>query len=99
MSILSQQEPKGTPPVGSKSKSKSRSDTSPIPMAGDNELAQLVKMMEKIQTTLDESEKKMTLMATTLPTLIKDTPIKAPKTYKGTIKIGTKKTMVPQAKR
>ncbi|KAJ8429040.1 hypothetical protein Cgig2_016945 [Carnegiea gigantea] len=69
--------------IGSKLKSKSKSDTSPIPIAGGNELAQLVNMMEKMQTTLDESEKKMMLMATILQNLIRDASTKAPKTFKG----------------
>ncbi|KAJ8441853.1 hypothetical protein Cgig2_004464 [Carnegiea gigantea] len=76
-------ESKGTPLAGLWSKSKSKSATLPILMVGGNQLAQLVKMMKKIQTTLDESEKKKALMTTTLQTLIRDTPPKTPKTYKG----------------
>ena len=52
-------------------------------MVDCNEVAQLVKMMKKMETTRDEREKKMTLMATALHTLIRDTLVKAPKTYKG----------------
>jgi len=42
-----------------------------------------MKMMEKIQTKQNESEKKMELMATTLQTLIRDTATKATNTWKG----------------
>ena len=52
-------------------------------MAGGDEPAQLVKMMERMQTRVGESKKKMELMATTLQILIKDTPTKAIDTYKG----------------
>jgi len=43
-------------------------------MAEGDELAQLVRMMKKMQTRLDVSEKKIELMATTLQTLSKNTP-------------------------
>ena len=46
----------------SKSKSKSKSNPSPIPMARNNEIAQLIKMIEKIQTKMEESDKKMEMM-------------------------------------
>ena len=68
---LSREESKGTPTFQRKSKSKSKSNNSSIPMAGGNELAQLVKMMQKMQTRLDETGKKIKLMVTTLQTLIK----------------------------
>jgi len=64
-------------------KSKSKSDTSPNPIAGGNEQAQHVNMKKKMQATLDESEKKMTLMATILQNLIRDVSTKVPKTFKG----------------
>jgi len=51
-------------------------------MAAGNELAQLMKMTKKTETTLDKNVKKMALMATTLQTLIVDKPTKALKTYK-----------------
>jgi len=44
MRLLSREESKGTPSVGSKLTSKSKSTTSPIPMASGNELAQLIKI-------------------------------------------------------
>jgi len=42
-------------------------------MAKGNKLAQLMTMMEKIQTKLDKSEKKIGLVATTLQIHIKGT--------------------------
>ena len=43
-------------------------------MAGGSEPVQLIKMVENIQTRLDESDKKIELMATALQTLIKKAP-------------------------
>ena len=80
---MSREESKRTLPAGSTSKSKSKFNTSTIPMVRGNELCQLVKMVEKMQTRLDQSEKKMELMATTLQTLIRDTTTKATNTWKG----------------
>jgi len=42
-----------------------------------------MKIMEKMQTTLDKGENKIGLMATTLQTLIRETSTKAPKICKG----------------
>ena len=39
-----------------------------------NEIAHVLKMLEKMQTRMDESEKKIELMAITLQTLIKSVP-------------------------
>ena len=41
-------------------------------MAGNNKIAQFMKMVAKMQTRLDESEKKIELIAATLQTFIKN---------------------------
>jgi len=43
-------------------------------MARGNKLAELIKMVEKMQTRPDKSRKEIELMANTLQTLIKNTP-------------------------
>jgi len=50
-------ESKEIPPVGSKSKSKSKSSHSSVATIGDNEMALLMKMMERMQARMEESEK------------------------------------------
>jgi len=49
--ILSQEEPKKASPLNMKSKSKS--NPSPIAMVGSNKKAQLMKIIEKMQTKMD----------------------------------------------
>jgi len=71
--FLSQEESKETPPIRSKSKAESKSNTLLILMIGGNKLAQRMKMIAKKQTRLDKNKKKIELMATTLEALIKDT--------------------------
>ena len=41
-------------------------------MAGNNDIPQLMKMMEMIQSRIEESKKKIEIIVTTLQTLIKD---------------------------
>jgi len=43
-------------------------------MTGNNEIAQLVKLKERMQARMDKSEKKMELMATFLQNFMKKTP-------------------------
>ena len=50
-------ESKEIPPVGSKLKSKSKSSHSSVATIGDNEMALLMKMMERMQARMEESEK------------------------------------------
>ena len=67
-------------------------------MARGIELAQLVKMMEKMQTRLDDSEKKLELVATTLAKPLSWAhPLKPLTLRMVTIKIGIRKTTAPQA--
>ena len=49
-------------------------NTSRISISGGNELTQVMKMVEKMQTRFEVSEKKIELMASTLKTLIKNAP-------------------------
>jgi len=72
--LLSREEYKKTLLVRSRPESKSKSSTSPISMIQGNELAQLVKMVKKVQTRLDGREKKMELMTTTLQTPYHECP-------------------------
>ena len=45
-------------------------------MAGNNEMAQVMKMTERMQARVDESEKKMELTSNALQSIIKDSPKK-----------------------
>jgi len=60
-------------------------------MAGGNELAQLMNMMKKLQTTQDESESRITFVATTLQTLIREMSTKVANTRKGNYQNRNKK--------
>ena len=58
-------------------------------MARDNELAQLMEIIEQIQIRLDESEKKIELLATTLQNFIKNsTKEKGEKSHKSQLRKG-----------
>jgi len=52
--LLSREKSEESPTVRSKSKSKSKSksDSLLIPMVGNNEIVQLIKMMERLQTRI-----------------------------------------------
>ena len=69
--LLSQEKVKETHPTTSKIKSNSKSNPLHIPMASSNKMAQLIKMMERLQARIVESEKKMEVMTATLQNLIK----------------------------
>ena len=65
-------------------------------MAGGNELAQHVKLIENVQTTLDESEK-MALITSALQILIRDTTTNSLKLAMA-IRIEIRKIMTPRVK-
>ncbi|KAJ8427662.1 hypothetical protein Cgig2_032163 [Carnegiea gigantea] len=56
----------------SKLKSKSRENRTPILMAKNNEVTQLMKMIEKIQAKIEESDKRVEAMAVVLQNLTKE---------------------------
>jgi len=56
-------------------------------------------MMGKLQTTLDESKKRMTLMTLQFKPLLGTHPPKPIKLVRATIKIGLRRTMTPEVKR
>ena len=56
--LLSKEQPVEASLATSKSRSKLRGNHVPILIAGNNELAQLMKLIEKMQDKMEESDKK-----------------------------------------
>jgi len=71
--LLSREQFEETSPIGSRMKSKSKFNKTPILMArNDNETVQILNVLEKLQTRMDESDKRIEAMDATLQTITKD---------------------------
>ena len=65
--LLSREHSEETPPTRSRMKSKSKCIATLIPMAGkDNKIAPILEMLEKMQTRMDESDKRIDVMVAIL---------------------------------
>ncbi|KAJ8428399.1 hypothetical protein Cgig2_029022 [Carnegiea gigantea] len=71
--LLSRKQYEETPSTGLRIKSKSKSNTTPIPMVEiSNEISQILKMLEKMQAGMDESNKRTKTMIVKKNLLVSD---------------------------
>jgi len=72
---LSKEQSEKTLPIRIKSKSTSRANQTPISMARNNEISQLMNLIEKLQTKVEDSDKRMEAMVTVPQKLNKESQV------------------------